>query len=240
MESVLKKAYLLAYNGSMFTGWAVILAKIVRHLASGKDIQDVYPLIAKLLVFFQGGAVMEVLHAIVGLVRAPASTTAIQVSSRLLVLFGALRIGVTDARSSPCFTHMVVAWSLSEVIRYAYYATSLLDVKSKPLTWLRYSAFMLLYPVGISGEIGCFYKALPYIKAKKPWSMELPNRYNWTFSWYNTVWFVLLGLYPYGSYVMYTYMLQQRRKVLGATKTPASEAEAAETQKSGGNSRKRA
>ncbi|RNF02841.1 protein tyrosine phosphatase [Trypanosoma conorhini] len=233
MESLLKKAYLLAYNGSMFTGWAVILAKIVRHLASGKSIEDVYPLIAKLLVFFQGGAVMEVLHAILGLVRAPIPTTVMQVSSRLVVLFGALQIGPTEARSSPCFTQMVVAWSLSEVIRYAYYATNLLDVKSKPLTWLRYSAFTLLYPVGITGEIGCFYRALPYIKANKPWSMELPNRYNWTFSWYNTVWFILLGLYPYGSYVMYTYMLQQRRKVLSAAKSPAPPAKKAARKHSG-------
>ncbi|PWV17301.1 putative protein tyrosine phosphatase [Trypanosoma cruzi] len=226
---MLKKAYLLAYNGSMLTGWALILFKVVNHVASGKNVWDVYPLIARLLLVFQGGAVMEIIHAMLGLVRSPVLTTFMQVSSRLIVLFGSLRIGPTDSRHSPFFTQMVVAWSLSEIIRYAFYATNLLDFKPKILTWLRYTAFMLLYPVGISGEVGCFYKALPYIKANKPWSMELPNRYNWTFSWYNTVWLILLGLYPYGSYVMYTYMLQQRRKVLGFTTRTAPPASGATT-----------
>ncbi|KEG14003.1 protein tyrosine phosphatase [Trypanosoma grayi] len=219
MPVMLKKAYLVAYNGSMLVGWAAILAKIVNHLASGKSVEEVYPLIAKLLVVFQSGAVMEVLHAMAGLVRSPVATTFLQVLSRLLVLYGALEIGPTDSRTSPFFTQMVVAWSLSEIIRYAYYAANLLNVKVKPLTWLRYTAFTVLYPIGISGEIACLYKALPYIKANKPWSMELPNRYNCSFSWYNTVWFILLGVYPMGSYVMYTYMLQQRRKVLGESAT---------------------
>ena len=29
-----------------------------------------------------------------------------------------------------------------------------------PLTWVRYSAFMVLYPVGITGELVLFYKSI--------------------------------------------------------------------------------
>ncbi|ORC90444.1 protein tyrosine phosphatase [Trypanosoma theileri] len=213
---MLKKAYLLAYNGSMLAGWTVILAKVLKHLLSGGDVRDVYPLISKLLVIFQSGAMMEVLHAMLGLVNSSVSTTFLQVLSRVLVVYGTLEIGPTASRESPLFTQMVTAWSVSELIRYSYYALNLLGVKCQPLTWLRYSAFTVLYPLGISGEIGCFYKALPYIKENKPWTVEMPNRYNFTFSYYHTVWFILLGLYPLGSYTLYSYMLGQRRKVLGS------------------------
>ncbi|KAH9578080.1 Protein-tyrosine phosphatase-like [Trypanosoma melophagium] len=213
---MLKKAYLLAYNGSMLAGWTVILTKVLKHLLSGGDVKEVYPLIAKLLIIFQSGAVMEVLHAMLGLVNSSVATTFLQVLSRVLVVFGTLEIGPTAARESPFFTQMVTAWSFSELIRYSYYGLNLLNVKCQPLTWLRYSAFTVLYPIGISGEIGCFYKALPYIKENKPWTVEMPNRYNFTFSYYHTVWFILLGLYPIGSYTLYSYMLGQRRKVLGA------------------------
>ena len=34
------------------------------------------------------------------------------------------------------------------------YALSLLEIKFFPLTWLRYSMFIVLYPMGVSGELG--------------------------------------------------------------------------------------
>lgn len=210
----IKDMYLLAYNAGMCAGWGTILLKVLRHVAAGESAATVYPEIATLLCVFQTGAVAEILHAMLGLVRSPVGTTFLQVLSRLIVLYGSLRIGDTDATKSPIFVQMVVAWCLSEIVRYSFYGTSLLKVKVAPLTWLRYSAFMVLYPVGITGEIGCLYKSLPWIATHKPWTVELPNKLNFTFSWYNCVWFILLGIYPYGSYVMYSYMLAQRRKVL--------------------------
>ncbi|KPA80782.1 putative mitochondrial Protein tyrosine phosphatase [Leptomonas pyrrhocoris] len=210
----IKDLYLLAYNAGMCAGWGVILAKMVKHLADGGSASTVYPNVATLLCIFQTGAVAEIVHAALGLVRSPVATTFLQVLSRLLVLYGAVRIGDTEATKSPVFAQIVMAWGLSEVIRYSFYGANLLKVKLAPLTWLRYSAFMVLYPVGITGEIGCLYKSLPWIAEHKPWSVELPNTMNFTFSWYNCVWFILLGIYPYGSYVMYSYMLGQRRKVL--------------------------
>lgn len=209
-----KSMYLLAYNAGMCAGWSTILLKVFKHVAEGGSVSTVYPDIAALLCIFQTGAVAEIAHAAFGIVRSPVSTTFLQVTSRLLVLYGSLRIGDTEATKSPIFLQMVVAWCLSEIVRYSFYGANLLNVKLAPLTWLRYSAFMVLYPVGITGEIGCLYKSLPWIKEHKPWTVELPNKMNFTFSWYNCVWFILLGIYPYGSYVMYTYMLAQRRKVL--------------------------
>lgn len=217
-----KDIYLLAYNAGMCLGWGTILVKTVKTIAEGGSAASVYPQIAQLLCVAQTGAVAEIVHAAMGLVRSPVGTTFLQVLSRLIVLYGACRIGDTDATKSPLFVQMLIAWCLSEIIRYSFYGANIVKAKIAPLTWLRYSAFMVLYPVGIIGEIGCLYKALPYIKEHKPWTVELPNRINFTFSWYNCVWFILLGIYPYGSYVMYSYMLAQRRKTLAKAAAEAA------------------
>lgn len=47
---------------------------------------------------------------------------------------------------------MVMAWSITEVIRYTNYALALLNIKSAPLEWLRYTLFYILYPIGAGSE----------------------------------------------------------------------------------------
>lgn len=215
------KLYLVAYNGAMCLGWGAILTKIGLHYAAGGAPGSLYEQIALPLIVFQTGAVTEIAHAACGLVRSGVMTTVMQVLSRLLVLYGAVEIGESDARRSPFFTQMVVAWGLSEVIRYSYYIANIVGVNIGALTYLRYSAFLVLYPVGITGEIIALVKALPYIKAERPWSIEMPNSVNFTFSWYNCVWFILLGVYPMGSYVMYSHMWRQRVKTLAKAKAAA-------------------
>ena len=55
---------------------------------------------------------------------------------------------------------MLVAWSVTEVIRYAYFVFNL-QGKGVPgvLTWLRYNSFYILYPVGITSECALIWKA---------------------------------------------------------------------------------
>lgn len=215
---MLTKAYLLTYNSALFFGWSYVLAQIARHYANGGSLDEVYPLIKQVLAVSQTAAVMEILHSIFKLVRSPVFTTLVQVMSRIVVLWGAVEIGCKDVTSSWFFTQMVIAWACSEVIRYSYYAVGLVAKDSIPkfMTWLRYSAFAVLYPMGITGEIMCLVNALPFMKANQTLSVALPNKHNFAFSFYYFTWFTLLGLYPYGSYIMYTYMLSQRKKVLGA------------------------
>lgn len=53
---------------------------------------------------------------------------------------------------------MVLAWSAADAIRYLYFATRLVGGHQySNLTWLRYSAFYVLYPVGIASEVGVVY-----------------------------------------------------------------------------------
>nr|GMC57226.1 very-long-chain (3R)-3-hydroxyacyl-CoA dehydratase PASTICCINO 2 [Ipomoea batatas] len=52
-----------------------------------------------------------------------------------------------------------------EIIRYSFFGTKEAFGRGPSgLLWLRYSSFILLYPTGITSEVGLIYKALPYLK----------------------------------------------------------------------------
>ena len=60
-------------------------------------------------------------------------------------------------------------WSLAELIRYPFYlarlfGTRLPSIVLSVITWLRYNAFIVLYPVGFVAEVWCVFLAFPYIK----------------------------------------------------------------------------
>ncbi|KAG5578637.1 hypothetical protein H5410_058771 [Solanum commersonii] len=69
-----------------------------------------------------------------------------------------------------------------QVIRYSHYALSCIGSPPYLITYLRYTAFILLYPVGVGpGEIWLMYQALPFIKTRNLYADTLP------FSYYNFV-----------------------------------------------------
>lgn len=62
---------------------------------------------------------------------------------------------------------MVLSWALTEVIRYAFYAATLLMSNvPMPLTWARYSTFFVLYPTGAGSEALVNFATLPVALAR--------------------------------------------------------------------------
>ena len=116
------------------------------------------PNLAPVLTYVQCAALLEILHAAVGLVRSPVVVTAMQVSSRIFAIIAITNS--TDAQTQWGAGVMIISWALVEVVRYAFYASALLQKKVPyPLFWLRYSLFAILYPTGISGELSVFFAA---------------------------------------------------------------------------------
>lgn len=64
------------------------------------------------------------------------------------------------SQTSVFFTFAATSWACVEVPRYAFYALNLINAVPYPLFWLRYSLFAVLYPTGITGELGCMFYAL--------------------------------------------------------------------------------
>jgi len=213
------KGYLLAYNALCCGLWLFTLVRAVRYLLDTNfDFGGVYSHMECLLQLTQSLAILEIVHSAIGFVRSPVSTTTIQVFSRLLLVWGVSYLA-PPARVSKGFSLMLIGWCLAEVPRYFYYIINLVT-PSPPffLTLIRYSSFLVLYPAGISGEVLTIIASLAYFKDTGFYSLSMPNQLNFAFSYYYFLLFIL-AMYIPGSYVMYTYMLAQRKKVLSADNT---------------------
>ncbi|KAF8588637.1 PTPLA-domain-containing protein [Ramaria rubella] len=150
----------------------------------------------------QSGATLEVVHSLLGWVRSPVTTTAMQVASRLILVWG-ITEQYESARNNPIYASMLLAWSMTEVIRYSFYAVNRLGLEPKWLLWLRYNTFYVLYPLGAGSEAALIFSTLPSHKAWNVWDYGRAS--------------LFLTWWP-GLYVMYTYMIKQRKKVFGVRK----------------------
>lgn len=90
-----KDMYLIVYNLCCCVGWSTILALSALSLSKGvpqdgvkEALSNVYATehLGGLLFYTQSAAVLEVVHAAVGLVRSPVIVTAMQVASRIWAL----------------------------------------------------------------------------------------------------------------------------------------------------------
>ena len=167
-------AYLVLYNASCMLGWASALVLAVQSLlATGGDLTQVWAATGLTLQVSQWAMCLEIVHAATGMVRSPVVTVFLQVMSRLVLVVVCL---LSPASSATWWCGMMaVSWSLVEVPRYAFYLNGLLGPGGQagtlyPVFWLRYSLFGILYPTGISGELGTMISALSDpVFLKQPW-----------------------------------------------------------------------
>jgi very-long-chain (3R)-3-hydroxyacyl-CoA dehydratase len=205
---MLRSGYLFLYNAAQWAGWLSIL---VSRLTTLNDAKLTSPT-ADALYLFQGLAVLEIIHSLVGLVRASVFTTCIQVVSRLQLI--AVHYLVPEARISSGLLPMVFAWGLVEVVRYLYLALNLFHMAPRWLLWARYSFFYVLYPLGCYGEMKVLFDSLPSMYQSGILSIDLPNKWNFSFSFACYVSILLYVIYLPGLYVQYTHMMKQRSKAL--------------------------
>ncbi|KAI1716441.1 protein tyrosine phosphatase-like protein, PTPLA domain-containing protein [Ditylenchus destructor] len=128
---------------------------------------------------------------------------------------------ILESRASIGVPMLLVAWSITEVVRYSFYALNLLKAVPHVLTWMRYTFFIALYPLGASGEVITMISALPEIGERKHFTLEMPNALNFGFSFYCFVIFLCLIYIP-GFPQLYGYMFVQRKKVLATEETKKS------------------
>lgn len=60
----------------------------------------------------------------------------------------------------------------------------------------RYNFFIILYPVGVVGELLTIYAALPYVKRSGMFSVRLPNKYNVSFDYYYFLLIIMASYIP--------------------------------------------
>ena len=187
--------YLKAYNLVAALAW---LSYLISWLASGFHFGSTQLF---LLSIAQGMAVLEILHAATGWVKSPAGITAAQVASRLLVLVLIHLLYAFSPMSSIAqygISLVSVTWSITEIVRYSYYYLQLRQQEIKIVSWLRYSLFIVFYPMGITGEWLIF--SAPLFQAEP----HIPF-YVWGYA-VNAI--LYIALFP----KLYGYMWKQRQK----------------------------
>jgi very-long-chain (3R)-3-hydroxyacyl-CoA dehydratase len=202
------KYYLAAYNFIAFVFWFFFL---VSFIGNGLVLNGNNQL---LLNIAQGMAVLEILHVVLKWVKSPIGSTIAQVASRLLVV-GLINFhvnSVLEDRSWQFYqsemsqlTQLGIAivsfaWSITELIRYSFYFLSLFKIEWRPLLWMRYTFFIVLYPLGVTGE--WFIIVHPLVKK------------GFTFTPYAAFALVLFLVYAYYFPKLYGYMWKQRKAKL--------------------------
>lgn len=206
--------YLILYNCLQTVGWLAILINTALYLfyykGDWKSFPGAFERTEASLKFFQSLAMLEVLHIMLGFVKSNPSLTFLQVLSRVVIVW----LVFNPVPPTSIGTLMVIlAWSITEIVRYLYYAWSMAEKPPYILLWLRYTLFIVLYPLGVAGEIISTYYALPVIKEQKLNTLQMPNQLNWSFDCYT---FMLMALVAYlpGFPALYSHMLKQRGKYL--------------------------
>ncbi|GAT26032.1 phosphatase-like protein [Aspergillus luchuensis] len=195
----LSRPYLLLYNAVSLTLWATCTIRGFSQLFfSPNTIPQIFTNVYPLLLTTQSLALLEIIHSLLRLVRAPVLTTAMQVASRILLVWGIMYPfqGVIVGEKSQevvglgdyAFLGCLGAWGVTECIRYGFFALQLSGV-GVPGWWAWLSECLMVYKaLGPAGEL-------------------VSPLYRWFL-------IAVLGIYVPGSYILYTHMIKQRRKAM--------------------------
>lgn len=205
-------APLAFYNFVSAGAWCYILFNVfVNYPFLGQP--NFYYATKDYVAMVQFGAIIEVLNSAVGIVRSPLLTTTAQVASRLLIVIGIFKyIPEAPATHSIIYITLLTAWSITEVVRYAFYFCTLTRADGAPriLVWLRYNLFLVLYPTGVASELLIIYSALPLAESQ----YSPLAKYILIFS--------MLTYLP-GLPMLFGHMLAQRKKVMRAMREGTTE-----------------
>ncbi|KAM7515786.1 hypothetical protein LguiA_005369 [Lonicera macranthoides] len=215
-DSILRRIYLTIYNWTVFLGWFQVLyiaLKTLRELGH----EHVYAAVEKPLLLAQSAAVLEILHGLLGLVRSPITATLPQIGSRLYVTWGILW-SFPEVQSHILVSSLVISWCITEVIRYSFFGLKeVFGSAPSWLLWLRYSSFVVLYPAGISSEVGLIYTATPFMKVTNLQTYKSKSSLT-NFNFYDGIKISWMTLFSAGAPHMYNYMLRQRKRALSKSK----------------------
>lgn len=188
-----KTLYLSLYNAVMLVLWSIFLLHTINVIME-QGTRTAHSSNTDHLLMLQSMAGLEIIHAVLGLVKSGVAQSALQWASRMFaIIVGMMR---TDGgmQESKAFAIVAIAWSVADIIRYAFY----LQPTWRVTRWLRYSAFLVLYPMGAAGEAFLVYRGRAGLES--PWDMAVLA--------------ILCIVYPVGFGLLYTHMLKQRVRQL--------------------------
>lgn len=217
-----KTVYLFVYNLVQFLGFSWIFVNMtVRLVIFGQDsLYDTFHSMSDVMFFCQTLAVVEVLNAAFGIVRTGVIPTLIQVVGRnfiLFIIFGCLE----EMHHQPVVFFVFYLWSAIESVRYPFYMLGSFNMEWKTLTWLRYTIWIPLYPLGAISEAVGVIQSIPIFDESRLFSIPLPKAIGTSisFSYFLHIYLVLMFL---GLFINLRHLYKQRRKRFATKKRKAN------------------
>ena len=134
------------YNLVNLCGWAYVF-----HLTGTNNINTSTELLHTVSIV-QCFAIMEPILVFCRVVNSSLPLTIVQLMSRLIFPCWFFELHYSDhtdtAQLDLALQIMCIAWSMTEVVRSLFYIT-----KYRIFAWLRYNLFIVLYPMGVFGEL---------------------------------------------------------------------------------------
>ncbi|MXQ91749.1 hypothetical protein E5288_WYG004554 [Bos mutus] len=217
----LKKGYLFMYNLVQFLGFSWIFVNMtVRFFILGKgkytSFYDTFHTVADMMYFCQMLAAVESINAAIGVTKTPVVPSLFQLLGRNFILF--IIFGTMEEMQNKAVVFFVFyIWSTVEIFRYPFYMLSCIDMDWKVLTWLRYTVWIPLYPMGCLAEAVSVIQSIPVFNETGRFSFTLPYpvKIKVRFSFFLQIYLILLFL---GLYINFRYLYKQRRRRFGQKK----------------------
>ena len=130
---------------------------------------------------------VEIFNIFVGASRSTYLPTIVQLASRNFIIWVVVYL---HGLHGLLLTVMLVCWNISDFIRYVFYL-----FRANLFKKLRYNAFIVLYPVGISLEIYLTNRVYLMYKGVRSW-------------FFGAIMLLYLPLFPY----LYYHMIKQRKR----------------------------
>lgn len=218
----LKTGYLFMYNLVQFLGFSWMFVNMtVRLFIFGQDsLYDTFHTMSDVMFFCQILAVVEVLNAAFGAVRTGVVPTVMQVVGRNFILFIILG-SLEEMHSRPVVFFVFYLWSTIEIFRYPFYMLGCLNTEWKTLTWLRYTIWMPLYPLGVLAEAVAVIQSIPIFDKTKLLSIPLPKAIGTSVS-FSYFLYVYLALMPLGLVLNFRHLYKQRTRRFRTKKRKAN------------------
>ncbi|KAL2088326.1 hypothetical protein ACEWY4_015225 [Coilia grayii] len=208
----LTKIYLFTYNLIQFLGFLWIFSSITVHLAlEGTDsVYHTFDYCWIMMFICQILAVVEVINPALGLVNTAVFPAMVQVMGRnviLFVIFGSL----AEMQNRIVVFFVFYTWSAIEIFRYPFYMLACVGVEWRLLTWLRYTSWALLYPLGTLAEAVTVIQSLSIFDESDLYSLPLPAALGQSISFSFTLKLYLFVMFL-GLFINLRHMNSQRRR----------------------------
>ncbi|CAG9765409.1 unnamed protein product [Ceutorhynchus assimilis] len=222
-----KSVYMVFYNLAMLCAFLYALIILTMTMAKNgfeeTSYTNVYPIVGHVLCIIHLFQALEIMHPIFGYVKGSPFMPFLQIVGRLFILFGNLEFE-PRLQKMPATTWLFFAWIYSDLIRYVYYIFHISGSKNSirryvyPFAkWLRYTAWIILYPVGFLCESVIIFRNILYLHNEPRLYLRLPNVYNVTFDYLTFLRVYMLFIMFPGMYTLIKYMYKARTKNLGGS-----------------------